>query len=232
MDEPIGEVVGVSVGHVGTLQAGSRSIRTAFVKHPVDGRVALSRDGLPGDEHVYEHHGGVDMAALVYPFDHYAHWESELGRSLGVPSFGENLTVTGPAEEEVLLGDLLAIGSAVVQVTQPRTPCYKLAAAFGVKDMAVRVQSTGRTGYLVRVLEEGTVAAGDQVRLVGRETHGITVAEAGRVVNMAMGDVEAALRVLAVSSLGSAVRRTLEARLASTEPIGLDTERLYGDGHD
>lgn len=232
MDQVVGELMAVSVGEVGVLHAGSRTIRTAFVKHRVAGRVTLSRHGLPGDEHVYEHHGGPDMAALVYPFDHYPRWESELGRALTVPSFGENLTVVGPVEEDVHLGDVLTIGSAVVEVAQPRTPCYKLAAAFGVKDMAVRVQTTGRIGYLLRVLEEGTIGAGDEVRLVGRQSHGVTVAEAGRVVNIASDDLGAARKVLAVASLGSAVRRTLEARLASAEPAGLDTERLFGEDGD
>jgi MOSC domain-containing protein YiiM len=210
-----GTVVAVSVGKVGTVQHGSRAVRTAFVKRPLEAPAVLGRDGFDGDEHVYEHHGGSDMAALIYSFDHYPAWESELGRRLSVPSFGENLTVIGFGEDAVHLGDVIGIGEAVVQVCQPRTPCSKLAAVFGIRDMAVRVQNTGRTGYLVRVLEEGSVAAGDTVRLIDRQSHGMSVAEAGRIVNVATSDLDAARRVLAIEALGGAVRRTLSARVAA-----------------
>ncbi len=220
-------VLSVATGRVGTLTRGSRVTRSAFVKTPASEPMMLRNDGFEGDEHVYEHHGGPDMAALIYSFDHYPAWEAELGRSLAVPSFGENLTVAGFTEDEVHLGDVIAIGGAVVQVSQPRTPCHKLAAAFGIKDMAVRVQNTGRTGYLTRVMEEGPVAAGDTVRLLDRQDHGVSVAEAGRIVNVATSDLDAARRVLAVEALGGAVRRTLEARITTGVPEDA-AERLFG----
>lgn len=220
-------VISVATGTVGMLTRGSRVTRTAFVKTPVAGPMTLRFDGFDGDEHVYQHHGGPDMAALVYSFDHYPAWESELGRRLPVPSFGENLTVSGFTEGDVHLGDVIAIGAAVVQVSQPRTPCHKLAAAFGIEDMAVRVQDTGRTGYLVRVLEEGPVAAGDTVRLIDRPDHGMSVAEAGRIVNVSTSDLDAARRVLAIDSLGGAVRRTLEARVGAGAPEDA-ADRLFG----
>jgi MOSC domain-containing protein YiiM len=224
---PSPHVRSVATGRIGTLTRGSRVTRSAFVKTPVSDPMMLRVAGFDGDEHVYEHHGGPDMAALIYSFDHYPAWESELGRSLAAPSFGENLTVVGFTEGEVHLGDVIAIGGAVVQVTQPRTPCHKLAAAFGIKDMAVRVQNTGRTGYLARVIEEGLIAAGDAVRLVDRQAHGVSVAEAGRIVNVATDDLEGARRVLAVEALGGAVRRTLEARVAAGVPEDA-AERLFG----
>lgn len=220
-------VISVATGKVGTLARGSRVTRTAFVKRPVAGPMTLGFDGFDGDEHVYQHHGGPDMAALIYSFDHYPAWEAELGRRLSVPSFGENLTVAGFTEEEVHLGDVIAIGGAVVQVSQPRTPCHKLAAAFGIGDMAVRVQDSGRTGYLVRVLEEGPVGAGDSVRLLERQSHGVSVSEAGRIVNVSTSDLDAARRVLAVDALGGAVRRTLEARVGAGAPED-PAERLFG----
>jgi MOSC domain-containing protein YiiM len=224
---PPPDVLSVATGRVGTLTRGARVIRSAFVKKPVIGPMTLRFDGFDGDEHVYQHHGGPDMAALIYSFDHYPAWEAELGRRLSVPSFGENLTVAGFIEDDVHLGDVIGIGAAVVQVSQPRTPCHKLAAAFGIGDMAVRVQVTGRTGYLVRVLEEGAVAAGDSMRLIDRQGHGVSVAEAGRIVNLATSDLAAARRVLAVEALGGAVRRTLEARITAGVPEDA-AERLFG----
>jgi MOSC domain-containing protein YiiM len=120
------------------------------------------------------------------------------------------------------------VGTAVVQVCQPRTPCYKLAARFGRKDMSVMVQNTGFTGYLLRVLTEGDVAAGDRVELVQRDQdHDVTVAEAGRIVSVDRNDREGAKRVLAVEALGASARRTLEARLAVDKDVGLDTDRLF-----
>lgn len=228
----------VAVGAVGELRRGERVIPSAFVKAPVTGRVRLGRLGLPGDEHVYEHHGGPDMALLAYPLEHYAPWRAELGLDLpDAAAFGENLTTSGLTEADLHLGDVFSLGTATVQVCQPRTPCYKLAARFGVADMAVRVQSTGRTGYLLRVLEEGDIGAGDEMVLRHREGHGVTVAEAGRIVNVARRDIDGARRVLAVDSLGSAVRDALAARVAAADTSAanaagvdeLDRPRLFGD---
>ena len=223
-------VLGVCTGRVGDLGTARRPMPSAFVKAPVDGRVPLGRLGLPGDEHVYEHHGGPDMALLVYPVEHYAAWRRELGLELpDLAAFGENLTTQGFTEHDVHVGDVFSIGTALVQACQPRTPCYKLAARFGIKDMAVRVQATGRTGYLLRVLTEGEIGAGDQLVLRDREDHGLTIAEAGRIVNVARADVAGARRVLAVASLGSAVRATLAARVDAPTADELDRPRLFGD---
>ena len=223
----IGRLEAVSVGATATLLAGTRRVKTAFVKTPVTGRVGVSAAGIAGDEHVYEGHGGPDMALLAYPIEHYAYWRS-LG--LALPEFAamaENLTVSGLVETDVMIGDVFEIGTARVQVTQPRQPCSKIAARYGRKDLAVLAQDTGFTGYLLRVLQPGEVGAGDEIRLVGRGDHGVTVAEAGHVVNVDLNDLEAARRVLAVADLGTSIRRTLEARLASAEPVGLDTDRLF-----
>lgn len=206
-----------------------RTVETAFVKDAIEGRVYVRVLGLAADDHVYEDHGGPDMALLAYPYEHYAHWRSV---GLELPehgALGENLTVVGLPESAVHVGDVFTVGSATVQVSQPRTPCYKLAARFGRKDMPLMVQDTGFTGYLLRVLVEGDVGAGDEMRLVDREPHGVTVAEVGRAVNLDRNDFVTARRVLAVASLGSSVRRKLAGRVAASDEVGLDTERLFLD---
>ncbi len=220
------------VGAAGTLDRGPRPVRSAMVKAPVPGSVPLGPLGLPGDEHVYEHHGGPDMALLVYSHDHFAFWR---GHGLDLPdagAFGENLTVDGLVEDDVWLGDTFSVGTAVVQVSQPRTPCYKLAARHGRQDLGILMQDSGRTGYLMRVLEPGLLEAGDEVRLVAREDHGVTVADAGRIVNVDRRDLDGARRVLAVASLGAAVRRTLLARLDGARAAADDdadaAARLFG----
>ena len=231
-----GTLLAVSAGSVGELVAGKRQIKTAFVKTPIDGRVWLGELGLPGDEHVYEDHGGRDMAVLAYPVEHYAHWR-RLGLELpDAAAFAENFTVRGLVETEVRLGDVFEVGSAVVQVCQPRSPCSKLAARFGRKDLAVQVQESGYTGYLLRVLTEGEVGAGDDMILVHRDTyHDVTVADAGRVANVDRRDHAGAKRVLEVEALGSSVKNELQARLGPDFDFGLDVHRLFlpdarGDG--
>jgi MOSC domain-containing protein YiiM len=224
-----GTVRAVSSGTTATIPYGRRTMESAIIKTALPGRVPLTTLGIPGDEHVYHDHGGPDMALLAYPYEHYAHWR-EVG--LDLPdhgAFGENLTVTGLLEDDVHLGDVFAIGSATVQICQPRSPCYKLAARFGRKDLAVLFQDTGYIGYLIRVLTEGDIGAGDQMRLVERADHGITIAEAGRVLNTDRNDLEAARRVVAVDALGSSVRRALEQRLRTAGDVGLDTVRLFDE---
>lgn len=115
--ELVGQVRAVCVGDVGALPVGSRTEESAFVKTPVGGPVRPSVLGFAGDAHVYEDHGGPDMAVLVYPHEHYAHWK-ELG--VDIPDAGalaENLTVTGLIETDVHLGDIFEVGTATVQVT-------------------------------------------------------------------------------------------------------------------
>ena len=227
MIELVGQVRAVCVGSVRALTLGRRSIKTAFVKSPVDGPLRLGELGVPGDEHVYEDHGGPEMAALVYPFEHYSYWR-EFGLDLPeAGAFGENLTVTGLVETDVHLGDVFEVGTSVVLVTQPRSPCYKIAARYGDKNLSVTVQNEGLIVYLLRVLDEGDVSAGDPMRLVHRDSHGVTVAEAGRVANVDRNDLDAAERVLAVEALGSSTRRKLAARMASRVEVGLDAARLF-----
>jgi MOSC domain-containing protein YiiM len=221
-----GTVVGVCVGRTGTLTSGRREVSTAFVKTPLTGAVHLGTLGLPGDEHVYEDHGGPDMAVLVYPHEHYAHWRAAGLELPDVGAMAENLTVTGLVETDVHLGDVLSVGTAVVQVCQPRSPCYKLGARFGRPDVPVLMQDTGYTGYLLRVLTEGTVAAGDHIVLVER-TSDVSVAEAGRVANVDRHDLAGARRVLAVDALGASTRRKLTARLAAPVVTGLESDRLF-----
>ena len=129
------------------------------------------------------------------------------------------------------LGDTFEVGSSVMQVSEPRSPCYKIAARYGRKDISIVVQDTGFTGYLMRVLQEGDVAAGDEMRLVDRDTsHGWTVAEAGRVINVDRNDVEGAERLLGIDALSAGIKRGLAARIARREKLGLDLDRLYLSG--
>ncbi|ATE55653.1 MOSC domain-containing protein [Actinosynnema pretiosum] len=190
-------VLAVSTGAVRALPWRGREVRTGIRKSPVTGPVAVTALGLAGDEQAdLEHHGGPDKAVLLYPSEHYALWAPELG-GLVAPAFGENLTTAGLVESEVLLGAVYRAGTAVLQVTQPRRPCYKLAVHHGVPDLAVTTQRTGRTGFYCRVLTPGHVQAGDPLVQLDRPDHGVTAAEAHRVLNVDRADRDACLRLLA-----------------------------------
>lgn len=137
--------------------------------------------GLAGDEQADRRvHGGPDKAVLCYAWTHYATWRAQLPACslLDAPgAFGENLSVEGLDERQVCLGDRFRIGSTLFAVTQGRQPCFKLNLRFGVADMAARVQESLRTGWYLRVLEPGVVAAGDAVVLVERPCPSHTVAD-------------------------------------------------------
>jgi MOSC domain-containing protein YiiM len=165
------------------VTAGGRRIRTGIFKQPVDGPVRLQTLNLDGDRQAdLTVHGGPDKAVYVYPVEHYAFWRDELPETaLPWGMFGENLTASWAREDAVNIGDRYRVGSAEVTITQPRLPCYKLGVKFGRRDMVRRFLASGRTGFYLAVLREGTVEAGDEIELIERDWHGVTVADITRL---------------------------------------------------
>jgi MOSC domain-containing protein YiiM len=159
-----------------------RSFTSAIWKEPVTGPVKVGRLGLDGDRVANTRvHGGPDQALLMYAASHYPLWEAEWGRAgLGPGAFGENLTVSALTEESVCIGDVLDIGTAELQISQPRQPCATLARRHQVRDLIKLVQRNGRSGWYLRVLREGVVAAGDKIVLVDRPHPEWTVRRAAR----------------------------------------------------
>lgn len=163
------QVVSLNVGKPKTVEYRNQPLSTGIYKLPVDGPLALHREGFDGDGQAdLVNHGGPDKAVCVYPLEHYAYWEEQLGRKLDYSAFGENITASGLLETEVCIGDVYEIGTALLQVSQPRFPCFKLSQKHGPADMPARVLSTGYSGFYFRVLREGQIAVGD--RIVKRET--------------------------------------------------------------
>jgi MOSC domain-containing protein YiiM len=163
------------------MTPGKGEVLSGIVKAPVTGRRRVLRDNVDGDGQAdLRVHGGERKAVYVYPYEHYGSWSRELGRQ-GLPMglFGENLTTEGLLESAVRIGDRYGIGTALLEVTQPRSPCYKLAAHMGRADFPRLFTESGRCGWYLRVVEEGEIAAGDWiVREVAGE--GPTVAEVFR----------------------------------------------------
>jgi MOSC domain-containing protein YiiM len=166
-------VLALYAGRAATIPTATGVVPSAIAKSPIAGRVRVDAGGLPGDEHVYHSHGGPDRAICVYPREHYGHWDARVE-----PAFGENVTSEGVLETEARIGDVWRIGSALVQVSQPRSPCAKVAARLGIPDLVMRARRARYTGLHLRVLEPGELAAGDAIELVERAAHGITVADA------------------------------------------------------
>jgi MOSC domain-containing protein YiiM len=160
-----------------------QSINTGIFKQPVSGPVQLRTLNLDGDRQAdLSVHGGPHKAVYGYPSEHYSFWREELpGVDLPWGMFGENFTTSGLAEAEVHVGDRFQIGSSILMVRQPRTPCYKLAAKFQRDDMLERFLLSARSGFYFSVEQEGSVAAEDDFQLLERNRDGITISEMNRL---------------------------------------------------
>lgn len=177
---------------------------TGMCKKPVPGPLALTKEGFEGDGvGDRKHHGGSDKAVCLYSFDHYPHWAAVLGNTLPYAAFGENLLVSGMHEGDVCIGDRYRIGTALVEVSQPRQPCGTLAARYGRPDLVKLVVDSGRTGFYCRVIAEGRVQAGDVVTLVERDIRGVTIAFANRILHHDRRDRAGIGQVLSVPALSA-----------------------------
>ncbi|CAG7648951.1 MOSC domain-containing protein [Paenibacillus allorhizosphaerae] len=193
-----------------------KPLETGIYKQPVHGKVFLGKTNLEGDGQAdLVNHGGTDKAVCVYCHEHYAYWEQRWGRKLDGCAFGENFTVTGMTESDVCIGDVFEIGSAHVQISQPRQPCYKVAHKQGLTELTMWMQESGYTGYYFRVLKEGAVEAGQPFRLAARDAAGITIAEANRLKYHDKSDTEGIRRLLEVSALSVSWRESFEKRIRS-----------------
>jgi MOSC domain-containing protein YiiM len=182
-------VLSIQVGRPRTI-AGEEPWVTSIFKTPVTGPLRLEELDLDGDEQAdLTVHGGRDKAVCVYSADHFPFWRQTLARpGLAAGAFGENFTVTGIAEATVCLGDVYEVGDAVVQVSQPRAPCWKLGRKWERLDLPKLVLREGRTGWYFRVLEPGTVAPGQMLQLRDRPYSSWTIAQVNRLAYAKKGD--------------------------------------------
>lgn len=175
---PIPRIASVNVSLPIAVQIDGKEVLTGIFKKPVDGRVRIVGNNLVGDAQAdLTVHGGPDKAIYAYPSAHYPLWSSELERELSYGMFGENLTVDGLDESTVRVGDELRVGSALLTVTIPRRPCFKLAFKFGRNDIIKRFARSGRSGFYLAVVEEGELGAGDPVELERKAPEAPTIAE-------------------------------------------------------
>lgn len=194
--------------------------RSGIAKAPRQEALAVTTLGLAGDEQGdLRVHGGVEKAIHHYPREHYAAWLAELGEHpllMQPGAFGENFSTTGWTEDDVCLGDLIRAGSALLQVSQGRMPCWKLSDRFGVANLALRVQQSGRTGWYYRVLQEGVVGVGDRLQVVERIHPDWPLSRLSAVLFDKRVEPELLRECLALPLVPS-WRKTLERRLEKAE---------------
>ena len=207
-------ILWLSVGSIRNLALTTGWVKSAIVKEPGQGPRRLTAAGLEGDSQAdLRVHGGPDKAVCVYPVEHYASWRERLGATLAPVAFGENFTTIGVLEAGVCIGDTYRVGDALVQVSQPRTPCFRLAALHGQPNMPKWVIATGRTGFYFRTLEPGTVEPGMALTLVDRPSPGITVLGAHLAAYASSPSRSNILRVIHAEGLAAAWREALRRRL-------------------
>lgn len=203
---------------------------SAIAKVQVTGELTLTERGLMGDEQAESKiHGGPDRALCHYPREHYLHWTREFPEQAELfvaPAFGENLSTEGLNEENVCIGDIFRWGETLIQVTQPRSPCFKLNFHFGISDMAAIMQASGKTGWLYRVIAGGNVSAEAPLKLVSRVSD-VTVYEAGVIAWSMPFDDEQYHRLLSAAGLSASWTRTMQKRRLSGK-IEDNSRRLWG----
>ncbi|WP_216831289.1 MOSC domain-containing protein [Alkalihalobacterium elongatum] len=206
----------IQVGKPKTVSHNGKDLLTGIYKTKVQGSVFIGKLNVEGDGQAdLKNHGGKDKAVCVYPYEHYEYWQESLNRELTNGAFGENLTVSGMLEKDVCIGDTYKVGDVVVQVSQPRQPCFKLAKRNEVDDLVVRVQDTGFTGYYFRVLEEGFVEEDDTIELIERHPNQVSIEFANTIMFKEKDNLEGIMAILAVEELSESWRDTLQKRLNS-----------------
>jgi MOSC domain-containing protein YiiM len=183
----IGRILSVNVGQPRHVELGNSLVLTSIFKSPVEGRVTVRRHNIEGDRQAdLTVHGGPNKAVYCYPREHYEYWREQLpDMDLPYAVFGENLTTEGLTEDAVFIGDQFRVGSAILQVTQPRMPCFKLAIRFGRADMVKLFWNSGRPGIYFSIVEGGDLAAGDTIERVLKGRESVSVAD---VVRLYRGD--------------------------------------------
>ncbi|MFB4168607.1 MOSC domain-containing protein [Virgibacillus sp. JSM 102003] len=188
---------------------------TGMFKSGSDDRIWLRTTGFAEDEVAdRKNHGGPEKAVFAYPKEHYSYWQKDLELdSIGVGAMGENLSLNNADEFTVCIGDTYQFGESIIQVAQPRQPCWKPARRFRVMDFVLRIQRSGRTGWYFRVLQEGYAEAGLELELIDRPYPQWTIAACNEVMHFNKEDLKAADELASCELLAYSWKNTLNKRL-------------------
>lgn len=186
---------------------------TGICKESID-EAYLTKDGFKGDGVAdLRHHGGPDRAVCIYPHEHYVQWEQEFGRTLATASFGENFTVSNMLERDVNIGDIFQVGNAIIQITQGRIPCSTISKRTHIPELLNRIVETGYSGYLCRVLVEGTVSKDATITLIEPHPNQVSVLFGNQLYFHKKEDIEGIQKMLEVQELANRWRELLTQRL-------------------
>jgi MOSC domain-containing protein YiiM len=212
VDASASRVVSVNVGAVRRVEWKGRTVETGIWKEPVAGRVAVRGVNLAGDDQADRRvHGGADKAVYSYAVEDYSWWSAVLGRRLEPGTFGENLTVEGLDLRAAVVGSRWRVGTALLEVAQPRHPCFKLGMRMGDASFVDDFARAGRLGAYLRIVEAGDVAADDVIEVLMVPCDGVTLGEVGR--SSLAPDPEVAARVLADPRVPDAAKRMVVGAL-------------------
>jgi MOSC domain-containing protein YiiM len=189
-------VVSVNVGRTRRFEYEERAAQSAIWKNPVTGRVAVRGVNLDGDEQADRRaHGGPDKAVYAYAIEDTRWWEQQIGRPLSYGNFGENLTTEGIDVNNALIGEHWEIGSTVLEVSEPRVPCWRLGVRMNDKLFPRRFTEALRPGSYLRIVVEGDVGAGNEIRVIERPNHTMTIRDVFRIYTRDHAEVESLLDI-------------------------------------
>jgi len=215
MPATVGKVLSVNVGTAREFEYGGRPAKSAIWKAPAVGRIAARGVNLDGDDQAdREAHGGPDKAVYAYAVEDFRWWEQEIGRSLAYGEFGENLTTKGIEVNDALVGERWEIGSTVLEVSEPRIPCWRFGVRMNDKKFPRRFSEALRPGPYLRIVVEGDVGADDEIRVVERPDHHLTIRDVFRIYTRDRDEVE---RLLAVRQLSESWRSWADDLLQKTK---------------
>ena len=197
------KLLSLNVGLPRQVNFQNELVTTGIFKEPVMGSVRLRKLNLDGDKQAdLTVHGGADKAIYAYPKEHYNYWKKELPEmSLPWGMFGENFTTQGMFEETVNVGDQFQIGTARVVATQPRMPCYKLGVKFGRMDIIKKFLASGLTGVYFKVMKEGDLEQGDEIKLIKKDENNVTIKDIVRLYTVNKDDLQTMERAVKVKDL-------------------------------
>jgi MOSC domain-containing protein YiiM len=195
-----GKVLSVNVGRPREFEYNGRPAKSAIWKSPVGGRIAVRGVNLQGDDQAdRKAHGGPDKAAYAYAIEDEEWWGEQLGRSLQHGEFGENLTTEGVAVNDALVGERWEIGTAVFEVSEPRVPCWRLGVRMNDQMFVRRFTEALRPGAYLRIIAEGALGAGDEIRVIQRPDHDLTIRDVFRIYTRDRDEVGRLLTVPGMS---------------------------------
>lgn len=219
-----GTVLSVNVGGIRDFDHRGQPAKSGIWKSPVEGRVAARGVNLAGDDQADRRvHGGPDKAVYAYANEDARWWGEHLGRALAPGEFGQNLDVDGIDVTGALVGERWEIGSCALEVSEPRIPCWRLAVRMSDDQFPRRFTEAGRPGTYLRIVQEGDLGVGDEVRVVDRPRHDLTIGDFFRIFTIDRGELR---RLIDVAQVSPGWKEWAEQQLARQK--GRDDEKGPG----